>query len=419
MNKAPFGTIALLSALLLTPASLGADKPEKKFQPVDWAGTPVEVFAAKRNRVIGHDDGVPEKDMYQNYREPVVVKTWDGRLVCGVQAGNKHSWPERSGQDFVVSFSDDGGKTWSQPRVATEAGNGSVQSHGLVYDAKKDRLIALYTVFRFDYSQAKGRGQKFVAPLEKAMLDKGEPLQLQFMVSSDDGGETWSVARDITAQMPKHDKYIVRGHFGASEGRQLTLGEHAGRLMLAGGAWLYDDKGGLQGKYIGTWYRDDHAQTWHFSRILETSNTRVYSCESRVTELPDGSLLFNERTRSQGRQQARSTDGGKTWSELAQAPDLKASQCNGSLLTLRDVDGKLTDSVLLSVPSPGGRNNGYLYVSRDGGKTWPTCHDIVGGAFAYSALVQVDAETVGLFWESGHYRNISFTRLRVAKILGE
>ena len=51
------------------------------------------LFAADETVVPGHTDGVPVKDMYQCYREPVVIKTNTGRLVVGVHAGNKLEWP--------------------------------------------------------------------------------------------------------------------------------------------------------------------------------------------------------------------------------------------------------------------------------------------------------------------------------------
>jgi sialidase-1 len=124
-------------------------------------------------------------------------------------------------------------------------------------------------------------------------------------------------------------------------------------------------------------------------------------------------LLYNQRTRSTGRHLSWSKDGGTTWSETLQAPDLKATQCNGSMLTLRDKEGQLTSTILFSVPSPGGRKDGLLYVSKDGGKTWPIVTDTIKGNFAYSALIQLDADTVGLFYETNHHRDIRFIRLKV------
>ncbi len=114
---------------------------------------------------------------------------------------------------------------------------------------------------------------------------------------------------------------------------------------------------------------------------------------------------------------AFSDDGGNTWTALEPAPELKATQCNGSLLTLRDENGQLTNTLLCSLPTPGGRKDGVVYVSLDGGKSWPIRHNIVRGFFAYSSLVQVDRGTVALFYETNHYRDIRVMRLPVKRLV--
>ena len=146
---------------------------------------------------------------------------------------------------------------------------------------------------------------------------------------------------------------------------------------------------------------------------------RSISCEARVTELKDGSILYNERTRYDGRHLARSTDGGETWSELQTHPDLEVTQCNGSMITLRDKKGELTSDLLFSAPSPGGRKDGWIYVSQDEGNNWPLKHQPVKGYFAYSALIQVDAETVCLFYEANHYKDIRSMLIPISKLLIE
>ena len=373
-------------------------------------GVPLEttpIFQAAEDRVGDHQ--------YTNYREPVVAKTNSGKLIVGVHAGNRLGWPERSGQDLAVRISADNGETWGPIIIAAEHGNFSCQSHGLVYDAQKNRLLLLYVTYNWDYRKAKSRGYKATAEIYQKMHDEGKPAMNSYLVYSDDEGKTWSRPRDLSA-MTGGD-----AHFGASEGRQLTVGKHAGRLILAGGDERnIDPKGKVIGKKTGIWVSDDHGETWKFSEIkapAEISTVRNISCEARVTELPDGTLVYNMRSRSSGRQIAFSRDGGTTWSETRQAPELKATQCNGSMITLRNASGELTDTLLLSVPSPGGRKDGLLYVSRDGGKTWPIANETIKGNFAYSALVQLDAEIIGLFYETNHYRDIRFVTLKIATLL--
>ena len=120
-KKAVKLTIVVMLGLMCASA-LGKDFEVKQQWP-----KPVLVFGAGRDHVIGHQEGqiyklAKSKDMYQCYREPVVVRTKSGRIVALCHAGNRHAWPERSGQDLAVTFSDDGRKTWSRPRVAAGGG---------------------------------------------------------------------------------------------------------------------------------------------------------------------------------------------------------------------------------------------------------------------------------------------------------
>lgn len=368
------------------------------------------VFEAEVTRVPGHKDGVPAKDMYECYREPVTVRTNTGRLVVGCHAGNLLSWPERSGQDYVVRYSDDGGKNWSTPILAAEHGNYSFQSHGMVYDAVIDRVIVKYMVYQWDYSTISGRGVDASMPAIQATFDSGEPFSRQYVVYSDDGGETWSKSQEIPVDHPND-----MPHYGSSEGRQLTLGDHAGRLIIPGGMRKHTD-GVETDKTIGVWISDDNGEKWSFIKILETE-PRSMSCEARVTELKDGSLLYNVRSRYEGRKLARSVDGGENWTKLESHADLEVTQCNGSTITLWDEKGSLTSNLVFSVPSPGGRKDGYIYVSKDNGRSWPIKHQPVDGYFAYSSLIQVDAETVCLFYEANHYKDIRYMLIPISTLI--
>jgi len=355
------------------------------------------------------------KNPYTNFREPVVVRTKTGKLVVGVHAGNRLGWPERSGQDLAVRVSTDNGRCWRGIVIAAEHGNSSCQCHGLVYDAEKNRILFLYTTYNWDYREVgKGRGKKATAPVYAKMATEGKPFVSSYLVYSDDEGASWSLPREVAAMVGR------QAHFGASEGRQLTSGEHQGRLLLPGSVMDLDETGNIVRKQPCVWRSDDHGKTWKRSPIPVPKNIlspRNTSSEARVTELADGTLLYNQRTRNTGRQLSWSKDGGLTWSETRTAPELKATQCNGSMITLRGVDSKLTNTVVFSVPSPGGRSDGLIYVSRDGGKTWPIVKETIRGNFAYSALIQLEADKIGLFYETNHYRDIRFVTLSVDELL--
>jgi len=89
------------------------------------------------------------------------------------------------------------------------------------------------------------------------------------------------------------------------------------------------------------------------------------------------------------------------------------------MITVRDQKGKLTSTLLFSIPSPGGRKDGWIYVSKDGGKSWPLKHQPVDGYFAYSSIIQVNPDTVCLFYEANHYKDIRRMLIPVKKLLNE
>ena len=66
--------------------------------------------SAKDSSVYKTGEGIPGDRDYTNFREPVIVKTNSGKLILGCQAGNRLSWPERSGQDLVIRISPDQGR---------------------------------------------------------------------------------------------------------------------------------------------------------------------------------------------------------------------------------------------------------------------------------------------------------------------
>jgi hypothetical protein len=72
---------------------------------------------------------------------------------------------------------------------------------------------------------------------------------------------------------------------------------------------------------------------------------------------------------------------------------------------------------MFSIPSPGGRTDGIIYLSLDGGKTWAKSKQVTEGFFGYSALIQLDAKTIGLFYETNRYKDIRFISLPIGSII--
>ena len=117
------------------------------------------------------------------------------------------------------------------------------------------------------------------------------------------------------------------------------------------------------------------------------------------------------------RTRAFSTDGGLTWSKLANDPALKCVSCNGSLIAARHPKGAGGTGLLSSMPAGPRRTHGTVYASLDGGKTWPIRRCLVPGAFAYSSLAVLPDGHIGLFYEARNHRDIKLVRFTLAWLI--
>ena len=148
-----------------------------------------------------------------------------------------------------------------------------------------------------------------------------------------------------------------------------------------------------------------------------------WASESKVAELPDGTIVLNSRTfvRNGSKQRLRtgaiSRDGGCTWTTLQNCVDLKTVSCNGSLLAVPHTLGEDNTLLLCSVPVGPGRTHGTVHVSFDSGKTWPHSRVVVPEEFAYSSLVCLSDNTIGLFYEANGHKNIRLARFSLAWLL--
>ena len=119
------------------------------------------------------------------------------------------------------------------------------------------------------------------------------------------------------------------------------------------------------------------------------------------------------------RTHAFSRDGGITWTKLENDPALKTVSCNGSLIAVRHPKGRDGAILLCSVPVGPGRTHGTVYVSLDGGQTWPQSKLIVPTEFAYSSLMQLPDGKIGLFYEGRDYKTIELVRFTLSWLLNE
>ena len=348
------------------------------------------------------------QDGYKVFRIPAMIKTANGDLLafCEARQGG-----DASEIDLVQKRSSDGGKSWGPLQVVQESENFRV----LFEDDKVEITIGN------------------PAPVVD-LLDPDHPGRIWmpftlendrvFVISSDDHGKTWSGKTEVTMDVKKDSWgwYAT----GPVHSIQIQRGEHRGRLVIPCDHRLGDDGADRGENGVHTILSDDHGKTWRLGAIDDTYPDGLNANETTVVELNDGTLYFNTRDQNGEapgtRGEAWSKDGGETfesgspeWKQFRPvegALDPPVVQC--ALLRVSD------DLILFSGPDdngPTGKGRSDLRVrfSNDEAKTWHDGPLLHTGPAAYSDMVLIDANTIGVIFESGDagqkntYQRIVFT----------
>lgn len=297
-------------------------------------------------------DPLFEKQMlFEGGRFPNVVVAKNGTVVT--------TW----GKEKCVSRrSVDGGATW-QSEVNIGSG---INGGGLTVDENSGQLINF--------------------------VEKGEhpPAPILSYFSSDQG-QSWQAKKikihpDINGNPPSM-------HMN-EHGITLKNGIHKGRLVRTS---RYYGKGNEReywpSHYTNAIYSDNGGKTWHTSNPFPVNGTG----EAAIVELSDGSLYYNSRRHlstdglnPRMRYIASSSDGGQNWENLyvsKELPDGEQNRDYGLMAGLDRLPFEGHDILIFSnIDSYSGRKNGTVWLSFDGGKSWPLKKVIEEGGFKYSSL---------------------------------
>ncbi|MFJ5217072.1 exo-alpha-sialidase [Streptomyces sp. NPDC088354] len=363
-------------------------------------------YRAGTRGTSGEDPGA----VYASFRIPAVVVTGTGTVLAFAE-GRHESAADTGRIDLVLRRSADGGRTWDDLRVVTSNGSGTAGNPAPVVTAE-GRLVLVHV-------RNAGTAEERAIIRGKVPDEDGRRVWVQY---SDDDGVTWSVPREITAAVkrPGWRWYATTpGH-----ALQLRAGRHAGRIVVAGNHTCPPEgpDTGAEPRYNGghCLYSDDLGETWQLGYVDDTSDDYVNPNETTAAELPDGTVYFNTRTdsRSPGnRADAVSADGGATLERrFRPQAGLVAPVVQCSVLHLGT-----PDVLLFSGPGhPTARAGMTIRASHDRGVTWRTAHTVDGLPAAYSDLVRLDEDTVGLLYETGDfgpYETITFRRVPLAELV--
>ncbi|MFC8824292.1 exo-alpha-sialidase [Streptomyces sp. NPDC057137] len=359
---------------------------------------------------------------YDTFRIPAVVAVKEpgsGRdVLVAFAEGRRLGKADHGDVDVVRRRSYDGGCTWSELRPVADAGQDTLGNPAPVAVGDGGRLVLLTTRNGGDATEsAIMTGQ--VAP---------EDGRRVFVQSSPDAGATWSAPREITAQVKRADwRWYATG---PGHGVELTAGPDAGRLVVGANHSVAPADGstdtGAEPRYYAghSLLSDDGGETWRIGYVDAAGDGTHHVNETAVAQLPDGTVYFNARDQKGSapgnRVHAWSRDGGATLDAPFEAvASITAPPVQGSLL---QVGGDAPDAAPLLMAAPADpRDRAWMTVrtSLDGGATWSDGYRLSDAKAAYSDLVRLDAEHVGILYETGSttpYAAIRFTPLPVTSL---
>ncbi len=337
---------------------------------------------------VAGQDGVFE------YRIPGLLTSNKGTLLafCDARVNKPGDPPNKI--DLVMKRSFDGGRTWGVLQRLAQNGAGAVaDSCGLI-----DRQTG--TIWIFSVYAPEGIGSSNAAPGLS-----GASFQFK-AIKSDDDGATWSQPIDRTA-MVKRPEWAA-GSTGVGRGTQMRNG----RLLLPRyyADYLQPRTAPEDGASF-VCFSDDHGETWKMGALTKFKGG---TNECQVVELADGSLLLNMRGMTGNvRKIARSRDGGETWSEVVEDPNLIEPRCQGSLQMYTDARSHDKSRLLFSNPASLERKNLTVRLSYDEGRSWPVAKQLHAGPAAYSCLTVLSDLTAACLYERGEgkaYEKITFAR---------
>ncbi len=329
---------------------------------------------------------------YSCFRIPAIVQT-KAKTLLAFAEGRKRNCRDEGDIDLVLRRSTDNGETWSDLVMVWDDADNTCGNPSPVVDMETGRIHLLMTW---------NLGEDNIGAINAGT---SKDTRRVFYTYSDDDGLTWAEPNEITtsAKDPAWGWYAT----GPCHGIVLANEPYKGRIVIP---CDYIEVGAGRKQYSHVIYSDDKGKTW------KIGGTSVGGNESTVAELSDGRLILNMRNSSPYRTVAFSSDGGETWT--ASQPDyaLPDPTCQASILHAVKDEKHL---LFFSNAASSTRVNMTIKKSSDNGNTWPHSHVVNSGHSAYSDMVMVTENEIGILYERGNnnpYEKISFEKINVQQI---
>jgi sialidase-1 len=338
------------------------------------------------------------KDGYWTYRIPGLVVTQKGTLLayCEARTATRGDWGP---YQIVLRRSTDGGKTWSDQRVAATL-DIPIDENPAAVTKKLAQPGTLYNnpVLIPD-----------VKPGVVHMLFCAE-YHRAFYQRSDDDGVTFGKPVEITAAFeafrPEYDWKIIAT--GPCHGIRLKAGRLVVPVWMSRGTGIHAHRPSV----VSTIVSDDDGTTWRRGEIVANETDPLTDPnETIAVELSDGRVMLNIRSESKANRRAVSIspDGATKWTKPAFDDALFEPICMASLvrtasgkLIFSNPDSRTKGGKPITPGTSADRQNLTIRLSDDDGKTWAASRVLEPGVAGYSDLaVGADGKTIYCLFEGG------------------
>ena len=320
------------------------------------------------------------------YRIPAITVTRDGkRLVILTDDRKSHGSDLPSHCYIVAQYSDDLGKSWSEPvTVAGTAETGGDYGHGdasIVTNRDNGEIVGIMT-------SAGTYGHGFFAGTA------AEPPRWK-TITSRDGGLTWEKPVDHTDDLygANCDNPVTKTWKSGFSGSGAALQKRDGTLVSS-----FVNRAADNSQNFHFFMSKDGGKSWYVSGVSGTTKAD----EPKTLERNNGDLAISVRASGYNYYNYTSDDGA-TWhlpAETRFTSGISGNACDGEYMVwCSTVEGNPWDIAFQTIPNHNQRQNVSIALSTDEGATFGTPKTICPRGSTYSAAVVLPDGTLGVYYE--------------------
>ncbi|OOG73190.1 exo-alpha-sialidase [Algoriphagus sp. A40] len=355
------------------------------------------------------------KEGHAIYRIPAIIDLPNGELLAFAE-GRVNGSDDFGNVNLVMKRSSDQGLSWSGIQTlldfdSLQAGNPAPvvdlfdpnHPQGVVY-------LFYNTGNNHEYDIRMNRGVREV-----------------WVMKSFDFGKSWEKPENITLQVhkpnnpnfnPAYKNPADWRHYANTPGHafQFKNGKFKGRIYVAANHSVGNPQENFAEYQAHGFFTDDHGKSFQVSESVKIPGSN----ESIAAELSSDRMIMsirNQKGDTRSRILAYSSDGGQSWDEAYFEENLPDPVCQGSILDLGEKDGK-TILAHSNNANETERNQLTVKISFDEGKTWELTIpiDYTGNSSklpwtAYSDLVKLGQNSLGIIYERDNYQEIIFKQI--------